>query len=68
MLNTEQQAALAAMLDFLQESNPAKTFLLEGRPGTGKTYLMQELMQVYKKRTVFTAPTNKATKVLTCCH
>ncbi len=64
MLNTEQQAALAAMLDFLQESNPAKTFLLEGRPGTGKTYLMQELMQVYKKRTVFTAPTNKATKVL----
>lgn len=39
-------------------------FVLSGSAGTGKTFLVRELVNRIKGRFVFTAPTNKATKVL----
>lgn len=62
-LNPEQEAAVAAMLTFL-ESSDDDFFLLEGPAGTGKTFCVKALINRLKGRLVFTAPTNKATKVL----
>jgi exodeoxyribonuclease V len=61
-LNAEQTAALAAIREFLR--SPARFFLLRGSAGTGKTYCIRELVAATRGRFVFTAPTNKATKVL----
>lgn len=62
-LNSEQSAALDAMQEFL--ADPAeKFFLLRGSAGTGKTYCIQHLVSRIRGRLIFTAPTNKATKVL----
>lgn len=63
MLNDAQQAAIDAMEQFLLESEE-KYFLLQGHAGTGKTYCIQHLIPAFKGRLIFTAPTNKATKVL----
>lgn len=62
MLNTEQEEALRRMTEFL--ASPRMFFLLQGYAGTGKTYTMQELVRRVQGRMIFTAPTNKATKVL----
>jgi len=63
MLNSDQTKAVAAMRDFL--SAPDKPFfLLAGAAGTGKTFCISSLAKVSKLRFAFTAPTNKATKVL----
>lgn len=61
-LNPEQSLALAAIRNFL--TSPRAFFLLAGSAGTGKTYCIRELVDTNKGRFVFTAPTNKATKVL----
>ena len=61
-LNAEQSAALSAIREFLAGSDPY--FLLAGSAGTGKTFCIRELINTAKGRFVFTAPTNKATKVL----
>lgn len=61
-LNSEQSAALAAMREFLR--GPEPFFLLRGSAGTGKTFCVRELARTMRDRLVFTAPTNKATKVL----
>ncbi len=61
-LNTDQQAALARMNDWLAGAD--LFFLLSGSAGTGKTYSMKALLDGFKGRVIFTAPTNKATKVL----
>lgn len=62
-LNKEQDAAIVAMQEFLLIPD-AYFFLLNGPAGTGKTYCVQELTNRVKGRLIFTAPTNKATKVL----
>ena len=61
-LSPEQSAALAAVRSFL--SGPDTFLTISGPAGTGKTTLMRELAESLKGRLVFTAPTNKATKVL----
>lgn len=62
-LNPEQSAAIDAMITFL-DGPEESFFLLKGSAGTGKTYCIQELINRIRGRLVFTAPTNKATKVL----
>lgn len=62
-LNEEQAEAVGKMLEFLK--TPGEYFyLLEGYAGTGKTFSIQELIKLSKGRMIFTAPTNKATRVL----
>lgn len=61
-LNQEQQAALKSMLAFTK--SPDLYFLLQGYAGTGKTYTLKEFLNQYNGRVIFTAPTNKATRVL----
>lgn len=61
-LNSEQREAVDEMHRFVD--GPEPFFLLEGRAGTGKTTCVQTFARETRKRVVFTAPTNKATKVL----
>jgi len=62
-LSNDQQLALEAIIKFLK-SKDTRTFLLQGKPGTGKTFVLKQVLQQYKQKAVCTAPTNKATKVL----
>lgn len=61
-LTAEQASALDAIISFL--SSNEQFFLLSGYAGTGKTFLIRELVNRVKGRFIFTAPTNKATKVV----
>lgn len=63
--NAEQLAAIEAILRYLKTS-PKEFFLLSGSAGTGKTACMREVNSRLPghERPIFTAPTNKATKVL----
>ncbi|MGF1487805.1 MAG: AAA family ATPase, partial [Prochloraceae cyanobacterium] len=68
-LTKSQVNALKKMIDFSDQSinnnNASRQFLLSGYAGTGKTFLVQQLLENIKdKKVVFTAPTNKAVKVL----
>lgn len=63
-LNTEQQVAVDAMYLHATQTGDDPFFVLEGPAGTGKTFSMKALVQRYKRRVVFTAPTNKAVRVL----
>lgn len=63
-LNPDQMAAVEAMVAFIQDPHDDDFFLLEGPAGTGKTFCVKALINRIKGRLVFTAPTNKATKVL----
>lgn len=64
-LTEEQQSALTQLVNWLKTSDPEDwAFVLKGYAGTGKTYLIKELVNQAKGRFIFTAPTNKATKVL----
>ena len=63
-LNPEQSAAIIAIQAFLSpEASDQRFFLLSGFAGTGKTYCIRHLIDKIKGRLIFTAPTNKATKV-----
>jgi len=64
--NDEQAAAIASMSAFLGRRDPEpKFFLLSGAAGTGKTSCVTSVVKAVSKRGIaFTAPTNKATKVL----
>lgn len=65
LLNDDQKFALGAMIVWYNDPSPASPFfLLEGGAGTGKTFLVRAFVDQIKGRGVFTAPTNKATKVL----
>ena len=61
-LNDEQSLAITAILTWLDSDEPF--YLLSGSAGTGKTFCVRELASRIKGRIVFTAPTNKAVKVL----
>ena len=63
MLNEEQSNAVDNMVAFLQ-AGESHFFALTGSAGTGKTYCIRELRERIKGRFIYTAPTNKATKVL----
>lgn len=58
-----QGDAVERILDFAHNSDK-RTFLLAGYAGTGKTFCLQHLVRQLRGRAVFTAPTNKATRVL----
>ncbi len=65
-LTPEQQTALSAILDFIADPDQF-FFVLSGYAGTGKTFLMQEVISRCshsRAKFAFTAPTNKAAKVL----
>lgn len=62
-LNSEQFAAYNDLIAWLNDPI-SRIALVEGKPGTGKTFLLKYVISTYKKRAIFTAPTNKATKVL----
>ena len=61
-LNDAQRAAVDAILAFLASGE--EYYLLQGYAGTGKTFCMQAVVEKVRGRLIFTAPTNKATKVL----
>lgn len=63
MLNPEQSTALTAITTWMSEAF-TPFFVLKGSAGTGKTYCIRELTNQTRGRFIFTAPTNKATKVL----
>jgi len=63
-LNDQQQAAIDGMLDFIATGDQP-FFTLVGAAGTGKTTTIQHLIKALpNKRICFTAPTNKAVRVL----
>ena len=61
-LNSEQEIAGKALESFLSEKCGNQFFLLSGFAGTGKTFLLSKVLS--GRKVVFTAPTNKAVKVL----
>lgn len=67
-LNDDQAAAVTALLDFISDPDPSNwVFVLSGYAGTGKTFCMREVAARCEKSAVnivYTAPTNKAAKVL----
>src|ERR1700761_2336675 len=63
-LNEGQAKAVELMSDFLQYGNDENEFVLKGGGGVGKTHTMPPLLALARGEIVFTAPTNKATKVL----
>lgn len=65
-LNPGQEAACAAIIDWVKRNDPGEPFfVLRGYAGTGKTFLVKGLVESKQLgRVCFTAPTNKATKVL----
>lgn len=61
--NDGQKLALDGLLLAAGE-NKHPAVCLEGPPGSGKTTILQEFVRQCGKRVLFTAPTNKATRVL----
>lgn len=64
MLNEEQAVAVVQMHEHCEARGGNPFMRLIGPAGTGKTFCMSHLAQRTRKRMVFTAPTNKAVKVL----
>ncbi|MDO8340814.1 MAG: AAA family ATPase [Candidatus Woesebacteria bacterium] len=65
LLNPEQAVAVADIVAWFKSPATDQPFyLLTGSAGTGKTFCVRELINHIKGRIVYTAPTNKATKVL----
>ncbi len=64
-LNDQQQAAIEAMLDFVKQGRE-DIFCLIGPAGTGKSFTIQHFVKRLPKhiKVCFTAPTNKAVRVL----
>ncbi len=66
--NPEQVAAINDITAFLSAPYVADPFyVLEGAAGTGKTFCLKEIAALYKQssgRLAYTAPTNKAAKVI----
>lgn len=62
-LNPEQQLAVAAITNWLA-APPSSPFVLSGSAGTGKTFCLRQLIPRISGPIAFTAPTNKAVKVI----
>lgn len=65
-LNNDQETSIDVMSGFITDKyNKDNMFLLEGQAGTGKTTCINHLVKRFPRiKFIFTAPTNKATKVL----
>lgn len=63
-LNEGQSNAIYAIIKWLNEPEFDPFFVLKGGAGTGKTFCVQEIQPQIKGKIIYTAPTNKATKVL----
>lgn len=67
-MTPEQTTAVDALLSFIEDPDPSSwAFTFAGFAGTGKTFCMREVIARSKNSNVkfaFTAPTNKAAKVL----
>lgn len=63
-LNEGQSKAIYAITQWLHEETFDPFFVLKGGAGTGKTFCIQELQPFIDGEIIYTAPTNKATKVL----
>jgi exodeoxyribonuclease-5 len=67
-LTPEQSEAINSLMEFLSDPSPdSRFFTLAGFAGTGKTFCMREVVARSKgsrAKFAFTAPTNKAAKVL----
>jgi len=63
-INEDQQRGFDAIVEFVK--GPLRTLVLKGIAGTGKSTLIQWIASAFHgdRLFVFTAPTNKATKVL----
>ena len=62
-LTDDQKRAHDLLVEFARKDGIGIA-LLQGRPGTGKTYSLKQFVKSFKYRTLFTAPTNKATNIL----
>lgn len=60
----EQQAAALATIEDWYKNRTSSFFVLQGYAGTGKTFVIQHFSNRNKGKMAFTAPTNKAAKVL----
>jgi ATP-dependent exoDNAse (exonuclease V) alpha subunit len=68
-LNPDQEEAVTALLDYIQDPGYGNDwyFTFSGYAGTGKTFCMREVVSrcaSSRSRFAYTAPTNKAAKVL----
>ena len=69
-LTPDQSAAISAIQSWFSadpDTTPDQlfqSFLLDGAAGTGKTFCLQQLLSSIDGTVLFTAPTNKAVKVL----
>lgn len=67
-MTEEQKIAVDSLMEFLSDPMPASNFfILSGFAGTGKTFCMREVVARSgnsKAKFAYTAPTNKAAKVL----
>jgi exodeoxyribonuclease-5 len=63
-LNQQQQNIIEKLHQFASTTNNEPFFVIKGSAGTGKTFLLKRFIEGFKGRIVFTAPTNKATRVL----
>lgn len=63
-LTPEQEAALSEAISWINDPDGSPFFVLKGYAGTGKTFTVKSFVDRVKGRFVFSAPTNKATKVL----
>lgn len=63
-LNDQQATAVEAIKSHLLQDIGAPFMVFEGPAGTGKTFCMKKVARDVKRSIVFTAPTNKAVRVL----
>ena len=61
-MTMEQGLAVEHILELLD--GDARSIVLAGYAGTGKTFCLQHLIKKVRGRVIFTAPTNKAVRVL----
>jgi exodeoxyribonuclease-5 len=62
--NEEQAVAIEAMIQHAKTTGDDPFLVLKAPAGAGKTFCVQKMREEFKGRTIFTAPTNKATRVL----
>lgn len=62
--NEEQSLAIARMVEHVRTVGNDPFLTLKGPAGTGKTFCIQKVREQFQGRVAFTAPTNKATRVL----